>query len=268
MRYFRISVEAVLALCLSIDASAQAGSKAVAVLAVPEQMRHLGLKEAEKHFSVPYLGHIDPERRIYVRVFLDSLQDLRVTYPQRTRPGQCVVYAHTGRFLVGHANDGRLIMDDLVDYIDLLRSQETQNVTLVFEEGEDEDAGKPLYLQKGSVETYFGNAMELPVIASSYMRSQWRDEDRARAQPKETASSFWGFFKSKPVYAAPDIPAAAASPAPAEPKWPKSLPAASHDCARATAIPFRPLPGVSEGANTAPAAFSPIAERAPQGCSN
>jgi hypothetical protein len=272
MRSFPIYAAAALALCLATDASAQKQSK-VTVLSVPDDLRQLSQIEAVTPLAVPYHGKIAPGRHIFARVFYDSVQDLTVTFPQQTKPGQCVVYARTGRIPVtyrqGRYYDGQLILDEvLVRYIEKLRSQSAQTIVLVFEDGEDPDSGRPLYLKPGnSVDTYFSNRMELPIIATLAMRDQWRKEDRENA--KESSGGWFPWFGGKKVEAKATANQSASSP-PDQPKWPTKMLASSKDCATATAIPFVDMNKASEtgqpdgslqAATVAPDPFSPVAER-------
>src|SRR5579871_4400544 len=73
----------------------------IAVLGMPSG-QVLKTQLAEGLLSVHYDGAVESNRRIYVRVFRDTLDDLVNTYPRLTPKGKCVVYAHAVRFSVDH----------------------------------------------------------------------------------------------------------------------------------------------------------------------
>lgn len=202
MSQFRLS--ATIALILFAVAATKAQSNAqIQVLQPPSSIQVLPAQLAEGILSVHYDGHLDRKRTIWVRVFRDSLNDLKFRYPRETEAGKCVVYSHAVRFRVDHAFDQELRMTDLVGFFQTATFHDRQTLTLVFEEGDDPNSNGPLRLEREAVIDYFSNAIEMPLIAPDDMKIQWdREAQRLDDMQKTEKSSIWAaLLGQKKVYA-------------------------------------------------------------------
>jgi hypothetical protein len=243
----------------------------VCILSFPQGAGSPVPQLAQMPLMVPYEGRIENTRRIYVRVFRDSLHDLTVTYPRGVRAGQCVLYTHSNRFPVFHSGDGQLLINDIVDFFEN-GGRDQQILTLVFEEGEDADSNKPLKLSRDGVQQYFGNAVQLTLRATEKQIAAWKArEEKREAMPLVVANSaqpqekhIWNIFKLPAVNAATTT-----SVMPPPPPSPAAAPAVSSfvagPCEKVVVLPFTPL-HFSENARSNPEAFSPVAIRDSHAC--
>jgi hypothetical protein len=202
MNRFRLSATIALILFGAVATEAQVTLQ-IQVLQPPSSIHVLPAQLAEGTLSVHYDGRLNRTRTIWVRVFRDSLNDLRSKYPRETEAGRCVVYAHAARFRVDHAFDRELRISDLVGFFQTASFHERQTLTLVFEEGDDPASNGPLRLEKGAVAGYFSNAIEMPLIAPDDMKVQWdREAQRLADAQKPEKSSIWARLSvGKKVYA-------------------------------------------------------------------
>jgi len=258
-----------LSFCAAAGAVAQSGST-VRILAVPEGMQMVSLHKAVKPFLLPYGGRVDSSRKLYARVFRQSLKELTVDIPQHTPKGQCVVYGDNVRLPAYADNSGMLRMDDLVDYFALDEGQEVQQMTLVFEEDDDPRANGALYLDKSAVDKYFANAMQVPVSAPTEMSRQWALNATAR-QEQQAALTHRGKSRHwSSLLAAFTVSAATLEPAPAAKPVVATAPVPAlilRDCQKVRVIQFQPLQDATQ--NRQPGreqAFEPYAERTSSGC--
>jgi hypothetical protein len=267
-RQVYLAAYAALSLGCAAAARGQASGR-VQILEVPDGAVSTTAVLARAPLLVSYKGKLDSSRKIYVRVFRDTLKDLTQTYPNQTPNGQCVLYAHTSRFPVDHAGDGQLQIDDLVDFIANDRGNPKQVITLVFEEGEDTESGGPLRLSKGKkgVDAYFAHAQVMTLTAPPEITESW-DEAAKQQQSTQQAEStpWWKFWAVPAVKAAPVTPPPpppVAQPGPTPQKLSSYL--LTH-CETVTAAPFVPMKMASDGAALNPQALEPIGVRVLREC--
>ena len=270
---FRLCAFVSLAAFAFTGAAAQSGGS-VKILQLPAGFGPKSAIVAERPLMVAYNGKLDPARKIYVRVFRDSLQALTDAYPRATPRGQCVVYAHTARFPVLHGSDGQLRINDVVDFFANATGQRKQEMTLVFEEGEDANSGGPLRLYKNDVARYFANAMPMTLLASDITIDAWdrKQSGGMQAASIATAKKPWWPFSATVVHAssapsaAPvpvshvDVVMSSAGPTPA-------APAPVTVCERLTILPFVPMKMANDNAGTQPEILAPVAESNVKTCS-
>jgi len=223
-------------------------------------------KLAQTPLMIAYEGRLENTRKIYVRVFRDSLHDLTVTYPSGVRAGQCVLYTHSSRFPVFHSGDGQLLIDDVVDFFEN-GGRDDQHLTLVFEEGEDADSNKPLKLSRDGVQQYFGNAVELTLRATQKQIATWQAREEKR-KAELLAASPAGHPAAKHFWNLSTVSAATTSSA-MPPPPPAAAPPVSFfvagPCEKVVVLPYTPL-HISEDARSNPEALSPVAVRDSHAC--
>ena len=269
MRYLRFCASLIFTLC-TVSAATSQTATSVRILSFPQGAGSLTPQLAQMPLMVPYEGRIEKSRRIYVRVFRDSLHDLTVTYPRGVRTGQCVLYTHSNRFPVFHSGDGQLIINDIVDFFDN-GERDQQILTLVFEEGEDADSNKPIKLSRDGVQQYFGNAVQLTLRATEAQRSAWKARDEKRkaellaalpaAHP--TAKHFWNLATvsaAATTSAMPPPPPPTSAPPPEVAPPPPASSFVVGPCEKVVVLPFTPL-HISDNARLNPEALSPVAIR-------
>jgi len=265
MSFFRLCVSSIFALCAAA-AMAQTPTS-VRILRFPQSAGSPVTKIAQTPLMVAYEGRIENARKIYVRVFRDSLHDLTVTYPSGVRAGQCVLYTHSSRFPVFHSGDGQLLINDVIDVFEN-GGRDDEHLTLVFEEGEDADANKPLKLSRDGVQQYFGNALELTLRATQKQIAAWQAMEEKRkaellaASPaaRPAAKHFWNLSTVSAATTTSAMP-----PPPPPPPASSVSSFVTGPCEKVVVLPFTPL-HISEDAQSNPEALSPVAVKDSHAC--
>jgi len=172
----------------------------IRILAVPADLRDLGLTKADMPLTLTYPGKIAVGEQVFVRVFRGSPADLKGKYAQALRVGKCVLFTSSARYEVNPDGDGVLRIYDVVDYFRNNTGQETQVLTLVFEVGGEDAPSAPLKLSLNGLNTYFDNAMTTTMTAPGQMKDYWKSliaeqkQAQQRAQSTQTAHNSGGLF--------------------------------------------------------------------------
>jgi hypothetical protein len=126
----------------------------------------------EMDFKMPYTGLVGGGRKIYVRVFLNTKQEL-VRRADSLKKGECLQYGYFYRFEIDLPAGEQFLRLGRVIEVAHNSSVNDMDMVMVFEEGED-NAGDPniLKLNKEDVGAYFKHGVEIHVYATN--------EDRRR----------------------------------------------------------------------------------------
>jgi len=245
----------------------------IRILAIPPETRDLGFTRAEKPFTVEYQGKIAPHEHIFVRVFRGSPADLKGKYAQALRVGKCVLFTSSARYEAYSDGDGVLRISDVVDFFRNNTGQETQELTLVFEEGGIGAPPDQLKLSLDGLSTYFENAVTMKMRFTDPIKGYWQalaDQKQAqqRAQSTQTAHSSGGLFSWFSTSAAakenpPTPPPAIVNPAPAV----VDGAVVKGPCQKVTAVPAAlGKTGPDDGASADPVPLRAFAELTPAAC--
>jgi hypothetical protein len=237
-----------------------------------------GFTKAVMPLTVAYSGSIAAGEHVYVRVFRGSPAELKGKYARALRVGQCVLFTSSARYEAYSNGDGVFRINDVVDFFRTNTGQDTQVLTLVFEEGGNSAPDGPLKLSLKGLNTYFDNALTMNMTAPTQMQDEWRtlvaqqrqEQQRAQvAQSGHSSGGFWSWLGVKPVEAKENPASQSYGLTPAGASLPPvhvNGAVVAGPCQKVTAIP---LTVTKPGASKAEAGLPPLrafAELAPAAC--
>lgn len=179
-------------LVASVSMAAAQKTPPILVLQMPADANPDASKAWNSNLSFNYNGRLGEDRKIWVRVFRGSKQDLQTMTPRLTPRNKCAVYAQMVVLSVGHRMDGQLRVGDLQDFFEMVR-QQRQVFTLVFEEGGDPSHSDALYLEKKdkNISDYFGNGIEVTLTSDPDLDARWHSEAAAELAASHPPPKSW-----------------------------------------------------------------------------
>jgi hypothetical protein len=172
-------------------AAAQKAPVPILVLQMPADANTNGSIDRTSSVLINYNGRMRADRKIWVRVFRGSKDDLKTNIPRLTPRNKCAVYTQAVVLSVDHGTDGQLRIGDLENYFEMTGHQQIQRFTLIFEEDVEPSHSEPLYLERSQIARYFDNGVEITLTAGTNLVKEWRKEADAELAASHPPQKSW-----------------------------------------------------------------------------